>query len=116
MPEGVLSSIYIENAPGGKPRYVLHLLNGTGIELKAGQTIPANAPKGTWSPILKDLVFDFAPTKKQLALTGEPKQAMALSPDFKEQVPCAISKTGDNTWRITVPAKALQRYSILIVE
>ncbi|MBO4513144.1 MAG: hypothetical protein J5746_10280, partial [Victivallales bacterium] len=106
VPEGVLSSIYIENAPGGKPRYVLHLLNGTGIELKAGQTIPANAPKGTWSPIQKDLVFDFAPTKKQVALTGEPKQAMAVSPDFKGQVQCSISKTGDSTWRITMPSKA----------
>ena len=77
--------------------------------------IQAVPPKGTWSEIKEDLVLEFVPAKEQLRQTGEPARAWMLSPDFKGERACEMSKSGEGRWLLRIPKDALKRYSILFI-
>jgi hypothetical protein len=116
VPEGVFAGLYIERRPAQKPRLVLHLLNGTGIDLKPGKTIPSVGPRGIWTPLAKPLRLRITLNAKQRQELGAPAAATALSPDFDGPRAIPLQPQPDGSLSLTVPADALKRYSVVILE
>ena len=108
VPTGVLATLYQENCPGKKPRLVLNLLNATGISLKYGDALTAEAPKGTWTPIASDMTFS-------VAISGDFTKATVYAPELASSQPVRLEKNADG-FRLTLAPGQLPRYAVVIIE
>lgn len=103
----MLSSIGIEEK-NGKPRTVIHLLNGSGISMKPGTLINSATPAGSWTALSRPVVLDVK------TMTG--KKAYAVSPDFSGRRSVEAKRLDADTVRISIPPELLTRYTIVYLE
>ncbi len=102
VPEKVLMATY--RVPDG---YAVHLLNATGVKLKAGDIIPWEKEGEAFPKLAEDIVFDL----RVPALS----QARVVSPDYEGERQANVERHGEY-FRVTVPSDALQAYSVVYLK
>jgi hypothetical protein len=111
IPEKVIVNTFQQTTDQNKS-ILIHLLNATGTELKKGEIIRGKRNWGKnerpFPPIKEDIVFDI----KQKNI----KEAIIVSPDYKNEYPAIISPHKKVYSRIVVNKEYLKAYSIVYLK
>ncbi len=83
---------------------LVHFLNATGANIKAGEEMVPTAPKVPYPPLAKDITF---------TLPGNYASAVAVSPDFDGRKPLVLKDNADGTTTVTLPKDLLKAYTIV---
>jgi hypothetical protein len=98
-PEKVFTSVWKESSGA----YVVHLLNGTGVNMKFGDEVPPEAPDPAFPPI-EDAIEIISP---------KCIKAVAYSPDFDGGRELESEKSSDGKFRIVLPSGGLNVYTLI---
>ena len=102
VPEKVFVSVYRQD--GGKSTAV-HLLNGTGADIKSGETMRSGAPDPAFPSLERDIEFT-------IALPELCQEVYLASPDFDGRKPLDFRTDGKRV-TVTVPGELLKTYAIV---
>ena len=100
-PDKVFASVWRER----KGTYVVHFLNGTGVDMKVGDAVVPNAPDPAFPPIRSDILIDVP--------AGVGGKAVAVSPDFEGEVALSSRIGSDGRKRYVLPAGRLTAYTLV---
>lgn len=103
IPAKVLATVYRDMETNVT---MVHLLNATGVKAKYGDALPI--PNPTWTPIEEDISFEISlPTLSKAYYT---------SPDSDGHKTVNVKKTGENSFKITVPQRTIEKYGIVYLQ
>ncbi|MBO5940289.1 MAG: hypothetical protein J6R18_03725 [Kiritimatiellae bacterium] len=98
-PEKVFSSVWKESSGA----YVIHLLNGTGVNMKFNEAVVPEAPSPAF-PLIEKPIEIFAP---------KCIKAIAHSPDFDGGRELKLEESSDGRTRIVLPPSDLKVYTLI---
>ena len=101
MPDKVFVTVYRQRA-NGREQVLVHLLNATGSDIRAGETVPKTTPENAWPVLKEDLEFE-------IELAGF-ADARVVSPDFQGPRPVRVTSAG-NRHRVVVNKGDLKWFS-----
>ena len=99
-PDKVFTAVWREKSG----TYVVHFLNGTGVDMKKGDPVVPEAPNPAFPTLMGDVVIE-AP-----ASAGD--VAEAVSPDFQGRVNLSLSRSGDRI-SVVLPRERLGVYTLV---
>ena len=88
-------------------KLLIHFLNGTGANMKAGEILTDRAPQDPYPALTEDIVF---------TVPGNYRSAAAASPDFVGRKSLVLKKNGDGCVTVTLPKELLKAYTIVHME
>lgn len=98
-PEKVFSSVWKEQSGS----YVLHFLNGTGVDMKFGDKVVPEAPDPAFPPLAGDIVIT----------VPSGTRAAACSPDFSGVRELNTERVSGGRLKVTLPADLLVGYTLV---
>ncbi len=107
VPAAVRLSVYEQPGEGKKQLTLVHLYNGTGVQMKKGQRVSGQQPKHPFPALKEDLVFE-------INLDGEGSvRGEIVSPDFAGSRPVHVKQIGDHRYEVRVGKDDLKAYAIV---
>ena len=100
-PSKVFTSVWREKSGA----FVVHLLNGTGVNMKKGDPVLSKAPNPPFPPLTSDVTIGVP--------QGVEGRAVAVSPDFEGVVPLASIEGRSGRRTFVVPAERLSVYTLV---
>lgn len=101
IPTKVLTTVYRDEALNNT--IMVHFLNATGVKAKHGDSLPI--PNPTWEEIGEDISFEVSMPSLS--------RAYYSSPDSEGYKNIITVKTGDNSFKITLPKGTIEKYGIV---
>ena len=101
MPAKVFTTVYRQHV-NGKEQVLVHLLNATGSDIKAGEKVPGTTPENAWPTLKKDISFSIKLRRFS--------DSYVVSPDFEGRRPVRVKPAGDR-FQVTVDKKDLKWFS-----
>ena len=100
-PSKVFTSVWREKSGS----FVIHLLNGTGVNMKKGDPVLPDAPNPPFPALTSDVLIT--------APAGVCGAAVAVSPDFDGEIPLVVRNAPDGRKVFVLPANCLSAYTLV---
>jgi hypothetical protein len=107
IPPAVRVSVYEQPDGKGKTMTLVHLYNGTGVDMKKGERVSGQQPKEAFPPLDDDLTFEIT-----LNQDG-PVRGELVSPDFSSSRAVQVKEIGEHRYQVRVGKADLQAYAIV---